>query len=561
MRLGIVRFGSKRHPGDLISSSKGSNGGARAFSSQAVPWLVAFALCLAVVIVFRGALSLFFAQEDFRGLAVAKGLLPRHSVPWRYASVQAFMDISYPLFGVHPEPYHLVSLALHALNSVVLFQLLARRLTPSAAVVGAGFFATHPALFTAIYWLSARSDLLATTFALVAFALAIRRGRERWLAVPAFAIALLSKESVILMPVAVWLIRRWARTPENLVHSQRDMLVPSMALIGVAYGLLLFSGRAGGIGIGTGPDAAYALDFGRPLLENLLTYVGWSVDVTMRPSALRFLDVRNPDTFLLSFGAIALWGLGVLVPGLRVRGWHVAGATFLILLLPVLPLRNHTYHYFLYTPLLALAWAIAAAFDFLIATARRGADPGTRRKGEKKGRRAPSGAAIPRVSARWLIAGACVAALTWNGARLVRRMEARPMRAYPQLRGDPIVDRSIIARNVITGLTRSRLPQGTDLVFLLRERLALRARIELGSGEAPAPAEEVYPEANLRTALFEGHGVRALIPQVKTVAFALAPPPTTTGTLYVVYAPTGEIEAHSRAGLDSLMRSAWINHW
>jgi hypothetical protein len=126
--------------------------------------------------VFRGALNLYFAQEDFRGLAVAKGLLPRHASLWRYISVQAFMDLFYPLFGTHSKPYHFVSLALHAANSVLLFSLLARRLAPAAAMVAAAFFATHPALFTAIYWQSARSDILATTFALCTVALTLRQG-------------------------------------------------------------------------------------------------------------------------------------------------------------------------------------------------------------------------------------------------------------------------------------------------------------------------------------------------------------------------------------------------
>ena len=176
--------------------------------------LVAAALALAVVVVFRGALELYFAQDDFRGLAVAKGLLPRHATLWRYVSVQAFMDLFYPVFKDHPRPYHVVSMALHVLNACFLFSLLTRRLTPAAALIAASFFATHPALFTALYWQSARGDLLATTFALCTVTLALRRGRERWLAVLTFALALLSRESVILLPLAVWLVRRSAAKGE-----------------------------------------------------------------------------------------------------------------------------------------------------------------------------------------------------------------------------------------------------------------------------------------------------------------------------------------------------------
>ena len=93
---------------------------ARQVSPSATHWrwiLVAITLTGAVFFVFRGALAMFFAQEDFRGIAAARGILPRHSTPWRYVSVQAFMDVCYPCFGDRARPYHLVSNALHAANS------------------------------------------------------------------------------------------------------------------------------------------------------------------------------------------------------------------------------------------------------------------------------------------------------------------------------------------------------------------------------------------------------------------------------------------------------------
>lgn len=506
-------------------------------------------------------MGLYFAQEDFRGIAVAKGLLPRHAPLWRYVSVQGFMDLFYPLFGDHPKPYHFVSIALHAANAIFLFSLLARRLAPAAAMIAAAFFATHPALFTAIYWQSARSDILAMTFALCTVALALRRGPERWLAVPSFTLAVLSKESVVFLPLAMWLIRRWAWKRERGEGATRDLLIPVLCLLSGSYGLYLLLGKTAGISVGTGPDAAYALDFGQPLIQNLITYVGWTTDVTMRPSPLRFVDVRNPDIFGPAIGSLIAWGLAILAPGLRARGWLVAGATFLLFLVPVLPLRNHTYHYFLYAPLTAAAWCLGAVLDLALALRAPHQTKRSRRTGGKR-----TQGAVPDKVTRggfvpWLVAGACLVLLTWDGARLVHRMETRPMNVYPGLRGDPIVDRSIIAEKALDGLQRARLPQGVELIFLFRDRLALLARIALGSGEAPAPAEEVYPEKNLRTALFEGYGVRALIPQVAKVVFALEPRAASSRSLCVVYAPTGEVEVFTQAQLDSLMRSPWVNHW
>lgn len=83
-------------------------------------------LALAAFFVFRGTLEVFFAQEDFRGLAVAAGVLPRHEPLWRYVSVQAFMDVTHPWFGNRAWPYHAAGLALHALNAGLLFAVLRR---------------------------------------------------------------------------------------------------------------------------------------------------------------------------------------------------------------------------------------------------------------------------------------------------------------------------------------------------------------------------------------------------------------------------------------------------
>jgi hypothetical protein len=499
---------------------------------------VGLVLGVAIFFVFRGALGLFFAQEDFRGLAVAKGLLPRHASLWRYVSVQTFMDVCYPVFGDSPKSYHAVSIGLRIANATLLFRLLAKRLAPAAALIAAGFFATHPALFTAIYWLSARSDVLATTFALCTLVAALRRAKDRWLAVPCFALGLLSKESIILFPVVVWLIRRWAVKSHVGEAERRDWLIPALCLMSAAFGVYLLSGGAG-VGVGTNPESAYALNFAGAVVRNLLTYVGWAVDVAMRPSPLRFLDLQDPDVFGFAILGLIAWGLGCFIPGLRARGWVVAGGAFVLLLIPVLPLRNHTYHYFLYAPLAAIAWCIGAALGLALE-------------------------ALPRTrgtSLAWGLAGLCLIVFAWNGARLVRRMETRPMRVYPALRGDPIVSRAIVAQNVIEGLKETQLPAGADLVFVLRERVASLARIALGSTEPHPPPEDIYPETNVRNALYDGYGVRALVPRVASVVFARDSIPVSDRTRIVIYAPEGEVTVCSPAQLDTLLRSTWITKW
>lgn len=258
-------------------------------------WLLCAAVPFAAAAyVFRGALHLYFAQEDFRGLAVAAGLLPRYDHLWRYVSVQAFMDVFYPLFGTHAARYHAVSLGLHALNAALLFALLARLLERPAALVGSMFFAVHPALFTAVYWQSARSDVLAVTFALATLLLVLGVGPARWLALATFALSILSKESTILLPVVAALLV-WRRRDATTVSTPwRDPVTLTLFAEGALYFFYLV--RSGGVGNSVGFDhrSAYGFDFTAALVGNLLTYVGWTVDLGMSAPGLRFMDRRTP---------------------------------------------------------------------------------------------------------------------------------------------------------------------------------------------------------------------------------------------------------------------------
>jgi hypothetical protein len=503
--------------------------------AAALTWLCGLALAATAVFVFRGALHTYFAQEDFRGLAVAAGVLPRHASLWRWVSVQGFMDACWPLFRDQSLPYHAVVLALHVANALALFALLSGPCGRPAALLGATFFAVHPALFTALYWQSARADVLAASFALLTVGLVLREGRERWLAVPAFALALLSKESVLPLPAALFFVQRWRASREAPPRRGLDPLAIVLGLLSLVYGMALFAPRGAGIAIGFDPAAAYGLDLGGAVLRNLLTYAGWAVDLPRLTPGLRYVDAPNPDLFPLGAVVLTAAGVAASAPRLRARGFHLGLLGFLLLLAPVLPLRNHTYHYYLYAPLLAFALCLSA----VLAALSEGIGP----------------------RGRWAIAVLGGVLLTWNGDRLVQHMEARHSLVYPELRGDPIVDRAAIAARAIESLRQAALPAGTELVLLSRERVALLGRIVEGSREAPPPAEEAYPESNVRTALFGGIAVRALIPAVDSVAFNRNVGAGTERRRYGLYAPTGEVEVYGAAGLDSLLRTSWVRRW
>ncbi len=111
--------------------------------------------------------------------------------------------------------FHLTSVLLHALNAALVY-LVARRIGchAPAALVGALLFAVHPIHTEAVAWITARVDVLATTFtllALLAFARLRAQGRARsrdvWgmaiaIAVCAFAAAA-SKEPGVVVPALI----------------------------------------------------------------------------------------------------------------------------------------------------------------------------------------------------------------------------------------------------------------------------------------------------------------------------------------------------------------------
>src|SRR5438045_1678148 len=105
------------------------------------------------------------------------GGLSLHSVKWAFTAVHAsnwhpltwlshMLDCQ--IFGLHPRGHHLVNLALHAANTLLLFALLRRwtGVTWGAWFVAA-LFAVHPMHIESVAWVSERKDVLSTFFGLV----------------------------------------------------------------------------------------------------------------------------------------------------------------------------------------------------------------------------------------------------------------------------------------------------------------------------------------------------------------------------------------------------------
>ena len=109
--------------------------------------------------------------------------------------------------------YHAVSVLLHLFNTVMVLLVARRLIGTRAAMVAAAIFGLHVANQEAVFWVSARFDLLATAGALAVLLALGTPGRWRLAGVALlYLAALLSKESVVAVPVATgayaWLIQR-----------------------------------------------------------------------------------------------------------------------------------------------------------------------------------------------------------------------------------------------------------------------------------------------------------------------------------------------------------------
>ncbi len=108
------------------------------------------------------------------------------------------------LWSFRPAGFHVTNVVLHAVNGLLVFALARRVLTVRASALAAALFIAHPSNQEAVYWISARFDLLATLFVLTTVLLATRE-RATWVgaSLVTFSLALLSKEAALAAPIIV----------------------------------------------------------------------------------------------------------------------------------------------------------------------------------------------------------------------------------------------------------------------------------------------------------------------------------------------------------------------
>lgn len=143
------------------------------------------------------------------------------------------------LWGLNPTGYHLVNVALHIVNALLVWRILARLAVPGA-MLAAAIFAFHPVHVESVAWITERKNVLMGVFFLGALWSWIRfveveRGHWKWyaLALAMYALALFSKTTACTLPAALLLVIWLKRRP---IAVARWLQVAPFVALGVAMG-------------------------------------------------------------------------------------------------------------------------------------------------------------------------------------------------------------------------------------------------------------------------------------------------------------------------------------
>jgi len=364
-----------------------------------VPAAIALALALLVLVAYWPVHAHGFVNYDdpvylTENPYVARGLEP-HAMAWVFTHALAANyhpltwlshQLDVELFGLErPGAHHMVSVALHALNAVLVFLLVraATRRDLGAALVAA-LFALHPLRVESVAWASERKDVLCATFflatllAYLCYARAPSAARYA-LVVVGTALALLAKPMAVSLPGVLLLLDFWplgrlgsgkptdARPPLRRVLLEK---VPLVALAALAAVTTVFAQRVGGA-TGEANPVPLAL---RTLnaLRTSAVYLG----ETLWPRSLAVfyphpaIGTDSPLRALLApalAAAALLAAVSVIAWVLRrSRPWLLAGwAWYLLMLVPVAGIvqvgaQAHADRY-TYLPTIGVAWIVVFA--------------------------------------------------------------------------------------------------------------------------------------------------------------------------------------------------------
>jgi cbb3-type cytochrome oxidase subunit 3 len=239
---------------------------------------LSFMLLLAFI-AYSTIINSYFLSDDF--VQIGKVLQDDWSLSWGREHGGFFRPLfilSYiidsRIWGENPLGYHLTNIALHALNSYLVYSLtlpLLRRQSPTEdetrgiSLMAGLLFLLHPSHTEAVSWISGRADLLGTLFcltALLAYIFYVEKPRTLYL-LPSlfpFALALLSKESAVSLPFILFASELYFMPVEKRSGAFRQALKKSALFFSILFLFILIRRAALGEWLG-GYGAGQHLNF------------------------------------------------------------------------------------------------------------------------------------------------------------------------------------------------------------------------------------------------------------------------------------------------------------
>lgn len=216
--------------------------------SRKKPILLAAAIVLAAAAFYLPAVDAGFIWDDDHFLTLNPLIRARDGL-YRFWFTTAPRDyfpltssmlwVEWRLWGMDPTGYHVVNILLHAAAAALVWRVLKRLNVPGAWLAGL-LFAVHPVNVPSVAWIAERKNALSLPLYLLSALLYMRfedlGGARRYAASLAlFLLALLSKTSVVMLPVVLLGCAWWRRG----ALTRRDVfrLLPFFALA-LAAGLV-----------------------------------------------------------------------------------------------------------------------------------------------------------------------------------------------------------------------------------------------------------------------------------------------------------------------------------
>jgi tetratricopeptide (TPR) repeat protein len=153
-------------------------------------------------------------QKGFSAEGIRWAVTTTYAEFWHPLTWLSLM-LDYRLFGLNAGGYHLTSLLLHILSTLLLFGLF-NRMTGAVwkSAFVAAFFALHPLHVESVAWVSERKDVLSAFFWMLTLYLYVwyteKPAIKRYLPVAgSFVLALMSKPMVVTLPLILFLLDYW----------------------------------------------------------------------------------------------------------------------------------------------------------------------------------------------------------------------------------------------------------------------------------------------------------------------------------------------------------------